>query len=128
MSQLALTNNNNKSRLIFGIMKIDVIIWIHDLGKNCNSYCYLRILAIDERCRIFLTAYLTEIMNFCNCRLCSCRCWQVGKITSMLSLVVACFFWEDTQRIVLLSELTQVLASSSLQESTGQSVSKYSSP
>ena len=64
MSQLALTNNNNKSRLIFGIMKIDVIIWIHDLGKNCNSYCYLRILAIDERCRIFLTAYLTEIMNF----------------------------------------------------------------
>jgi hypothetical protein len=26
MSQLALTNNNNKSRLIFGIMKIDVII------------------------------------------------------------------------------------------------------
>ena len=46
----------------------------------------------------------------------------------MLSLVVACFFCEDTQRIVLLSELTQVLASSSLQESTGQSVSKHSSP
>ena len=45
--KLALTNNFNKSRLIFGIIKIDVIICIHDLGKNCNLYYYLRILAID---------------------------------------------------------------------------------
>ena len=45
--KLALTNNFNKSRLIFDIIKIDVIICIHDLGKNCNLYCYLRILAID---------------------------------------------------------------------------------
>ena len=45
--KLALTNNFNKSRLIFGIMKIDVVICIHDLGRNCNLYYYLRILAID---------------------------------------------------------------------------------
>ena len=45
--KLALTNNFNKSRLIFGIIKIDVIILIHDLDKNCNLYCYFRILAID---------------------------------------------------------------------------------
>ena len=45
--KLALTNNFNKSRLIFDITKIDVIICSHDLGKNCNLYYYLRILAID---------------------------------------------------------------------------------
>ena len=44
--KLALTNNFNKSRLIFGIIKIDVIIRIHDLDKNCILYCYFRILAI----------------------------------------------------------------------------------